>query len=397
MKSQNLILIAMLLVCLGLSPQTLAVVPAPDGGYPGANTAEGQTALFSLTTGSYNTAVGFLSLRSDATGSFNTAIGAGALLASTADENTATGFGALLSNTTGTRNTANGALALFYNTTGLNNTADGFQALFSNSQGGGDTAIGWQALRSNTSGGSNTAIGENALDGNTTGSYNTACGQDALINNVTGSSNVALGMSAGGNVSTADHVICIGALGANISNSCYIDNIFNATSSGGIAVFVNQNGRLGTMTSSRRFKDNIIPMDQASDGLYALHPVTFRYKKGIDPEGSSAAQFGLVAEDVEKVNRHLVVYDKEGKPYSVRYDQVNAMLLNEFLKEHKIVQELQATVQKQEAIIAQQQKSFQSEFAAQEKRLETVTAGLEKLSAQLELSKSRSQTALNNP
>jgi septal ring factor EnvC (AmiA/AmiB activator) len=136
-------------------------------------------------------------------------------------------------------------------------------------------------------------------------------------------------------------------------------------------------------------------MDKASEALFALKPVTFRYRKEVDPEGMS--QFGLVAEDVEKVNRNLVVYDKEGKSYSVRYDQVNAMLLNEFLKERKIVQELQATVQKQEAIIAQQQKSFQSEFAAQEKRLETVTAGLEKLSAQLELSKSRSQTALNNP
>jgi trimeric autotransporter adhesin len=302
---------AVTFVCFALSPSTRAVVPAPDGGYPGANTAEGQSALFSLTTGGYNTAVGYLSLRSNTTASFNTAIGTGALLANigasngAGDENTATGAGVLLSNNTGTANTANGAFALFNNTTGGYNTANGFHALFSNS----------------------------------TAYYNTAIGENALSNNTIGAGNVALGFNACSGVTTADNVICIGGdvSGANVTNSCYIGSIFGATSSGGTAVFINMNGRLGTMTSSRRFKEEIKPMDKASEALFALKPVAFRYKKDIDPAGTP--QLGLVAEDVEKVNPDLVVRDKEGNPYSVRYDQVNAMLLNEFLKEHREVQE----------------------------------------------------------
>ena len=134
-----------------------------------------------------------------------------------------------------------------------------------------------------------------------------------------------MGVNAGIAVTTANNVICIGADGNNVDNSCYIGNIFGATSSGGAAVLVNADGKLGTMTSSQRFKDDIKPMDKASEALLALKPVTFRYKKEIDPAGTR--QLGLVAEDVVKVNPDLVVRDKEGKPYSVRYDQVNAMLL----------------------------------------------------------------------
>jgi trimeric autotransporter adhesin len=174
---------------------------------------------------------------------------------------------------------------------------------------------------------------------------------------------------AGSGVSTADDVICIGAAGADVSHSCYIDNIFNQPSPSGLAVFVNSDGKLGTIMSSRRFKEDVKAMDKASEAILALQPVTFRYKKDFDPTGT--AQFGLVAEDVAKVNPDLVVRDKGGKPYSVRYNQVNAMLLNEFLKEHQKVQDL-------------------------EKQVEKLTAGLQKVSAQIEASKPAPQTVVNN-
>jgi hypothetical protein len=192
-----------------------------------------------------------------------------------------------------------------------------------------------------------------------------------------------LGVQAGANVTTADQVICIGAAGENVSNSCYIGNIFSATSGSGTAVFVNSAGKLGTSTSSRRFKQQIKPMEQASEALYALKPVSFHYKKEIDQQG--IAQFGLVAEDVEKVNRDLVVRDKEGKPYSVRYDQVNAMLLNEFLKEHRKNEEQEKTIA--------QLKSGISDLAATMKQQ---AAQIQKVSAQLEASKPAPQV-VNNP
>src|SRR5262249_51161780 len=211
-----------------------------------------------------------------------------------------------------------------------------------------NTATGSDALVSNTTGGANTANGIDALSNNTTGSLNTAVGQVALGNSTTGSQNIALGAGAGLQVNTADNVICIGAnvVGADVSTPCFIGTIFGAQSSGGTAVFINSSGQLGTATSSRRFKDEIKPMNNASEALFALKPVAFRYKKEIDPVGTR--QLGLVAEDVEKVNPDLIVCDKEGKPYSVRYDQVNAMLLNEFLKEHREVQELKTTVVQQQ-------------------------------------------------
>jgi hypothetical protein len=175
----------------------------------------------------------------------------------------------------------------------------------------------------------------------------------------TGDNNTALGAGAGGNVTTASNVICIGALvaGANVSNSCYIGNIFGTTSSAGIAVFVNSDGKLGTATSSKRFTEDIKSMDRASEALFSLKPVAFRYNKEIDPAGIS--QFGLVAEDVEKVNPNLVVRDKEGNPYSVRYDQVNAMLLNEFLKEHCKVQEQQKEIDSLKAELKEQRDLIQ--------------------------------------
>jgi len=389
------ILIVLMLACAATAgPNLHAVVPPPDGGYPGGNTAEGQNALLSLTTGGFNTGLGFLSLRSNTTGSFNTAVGAGTLLANTEANNTATGAGALLSNTSGFNNTANGTLALFSNTEGDSNTAYGLTALFANTTGAQNTAVGLSALTHNTEGGDNTAVGLIALSNNTTGSANTAVGSNALGNNdggnqnaavgpfalgnnVNGSNNIALGSSAGTGVTTADNVICIGTAGQNVANSCYIGQIFGVTSSGGLAVFVNADGKLGTATSSRRFKEAIAPMDSTSKVLFALKPVTFRYKNEIDPAGLS--QFGLVAEDVEKVSPDLVVRDKEGKPYSVRYDQVNAMLLNEFLKEHRKVEQLE--------------KDLRSTIAQQQKGIEMLNAGLQEVSAQLEISRATPRTA----
>jgi uncharacterized coiled-coil protein SlyX len=364
MKNRNVMFTTLLLAYFGFLSGGLAVVPAPDGGYPGGNTAEGQNALFSLTSGGFNTAVGFLSLRSDATNSFNTAIGAGTLLANTADENTAIGAGALLSNSTGPGNTANGAFALFSNTIGNGNTASGDRALFGNTEGN-----------------SNTAVGTGALPGNTTGSFNTAVGQGAGIG-----------------VTTASNVICIGAGAQNVSNTCFIGNIRGVTTfnNNAIPVLVDSVGQLGTVSSSRRFKKEIKSMDKTSESILALKPVTFHYKS----DHTNRPEFGLIAEEVAEVNPNLVVRDESGEIYTVRYDAVNAMLLNEFLKEHRKVQEqearirqLESTLSKQEATIAQQQNGMEAVTA----RLNDQAAQIHKVSAQIEVRKAVDQMALHKP
>jgi hypothetical protein len=336
----------------------------------------GINALRANESGNNNTAVGTNALFYN-TASSNTAVGDSALLHNTGgSKNTASGYQALLNNQTGSDNTANGYGALYKNMLGLNNTAIGFQAL-SNSDGDENTAVGARALFNN-SGGGNTAVGYRALFSNAGplgGRGNTAVGHRALSNS-TGDSNIALGQDAGSSITTADNVICIGIAGTNVSNSCFVGNIFGATSSGGSTVYVNANGRLGTKTSSRRFKDQIKPMDSASEAILALKPVSFRYRKDIDPEGTS--QFGLIAEDVERVSPHLVVRDKDGKPYSVRYEAVNAMLLNEFLKEHRKVQKLEAALE------------------AVTKRLKQQDAKIQKVSAQFEMSKPAPQVVNNN-
>jgi hypothetical protein len=371
------------------------------------NTANGAFALLNNDGGQGNTAVGTDALHDNTSGSFSTATGFGALVHNNTNANTAngalalqnntTGFGntgtggqALQSNQGGSHNTATGYQALLFNTTSDDNTAYGYQTLVNNT-GQANTAIGFQALYHNTSSNFNTAIGWGAL-GDNTGDNNTAVGQIALNNNTTGSVNTALGAAAGNGVTTGNNVICIGAAGANVDNSCYIGNIWNQPSPGGTTVFVNTDGKLGTTLSSRRFKEKIEPMGKGSEAILALQPVTFRYKKEFDP--TKAAQFGLVAEDVEKVNSDLVVHDKEGKPCSVRYDQVNAMLLNEFLKEHHKVEEQDTRILKQEATIAKQQK-----------QIEALAAGLQKVSRQLaaantsdgglEPSKAGTQTVVN--
>jgi Chaperone of endosialidase len=368
------LLAALALVCFVPSPIMQAVVPPPDGGYPGFNTAEGQNALFSLNTGAANTAVGWYSLFSNTDGSFNTGVGAGTLLFNVGNqsmlegvENTALGTAALLFNDTGRRNTAVGVAALLNNNTGLVNCAFGSRALYSNTIGNTHTAVGFQALFSNTTGDANTAVGRDALYSNATGVENTGIGYLALNSNSTGSSNTALGSNAGSSVATASNVICIGAdvFGADMSNTTWIGNVYGVTTQSGTtsSVIVSDTGQLGTVASSERFKKDIATMDKASEAILSLKPVTFYYKS----DAKGIAQFGLIAEEVAKVSPALVLPDKQGKPYTVRYDAVNAMLLNEFLKEHRKVEKL-------EAIVVEQQKQIQA-----------LTAGLEKVSVALEM------------
>jgi trimeric autotransporter adhesin len=358
-KTTPSLLTSLAFLCFALLPKAQAVIPPPDGGYPGFNTAEGQNALFGRTTGVANTGVGWHSLFSNTDGSYNTGVGAGTLLFNVGDQTTGEG----------TQNTAIGTGALLFNTTAFNNTAEGAFALFSNTAGNFNTAVGTQALFNNTIGGVNTGIGNAALGNNTTGAFN-----------------VALGDNAGGGVTTANEVICIGTAvaGENVSNSCYIGSIFGETSASGAAVYVNSSHKLGTLTSSSRFKDDIKPMERLSEALFALKPVSFHYKKEIDPAGMQ--QFGLVAEDVDKINPDLVVRDKEGKPYSVRYEQVNAMLLNEFLKEHKAFVEEQHKVKKLEATVVGLAATVKEQAAP-----------IRKVSAQIEVSKATPNMALSSP
>ena len=231
-------------------------------------------------------------------------------------------------------------------------------------------------------------------------------GFEALGNNISGSSNIALGSNAGINLTTGSNNIDIGAPGAageantirigksGTQKKAFVAGIRGVTVASGVGVIVGTTGQLGTVVSSARFKEAIKLMDKTSEAILALKPVTFRYKQELDPDG--IPQFGLVAEQVEKVNPDLVARDNEGKAYTVRYEAVNAMLLNEFLKEHRIVQELKSTVAKQEAIIAKQQNGFESNIARQQKQIQALTAGLEKVSAQLEVSKP-APPVVNNP
>jgi hypothetical protein len=402
----SLILISLITCFASLRPAE-AVDPPPDGEYPQGNTAEGYNAFFSLTNGKRNTALGASALFSNKGGDNNTATGFLALNRNTAgNENTATGALALADNALGRQNTATGFLALEHNTNGISNTATGLAALRDNSTGNANTATGRDsllnnsigndntatgntALRDNSTGNGNTATGRDSLHNNTTGGLNTASGFEALFHNTTGSFNVALGAGAGSGVITANDVICIGraVAGVNVNGTCFIGNIRGVTTqnANALPVVIDGAGQLGTASSSQRFKHDIKPMGKASEALLALEPVTFHYKS----DSTNIAQFGLIAEEVEKVNPDLVVSDQNGEIYTVRYDAVNAMLLNEFLKEHR-------KVEVQEATIAQQRKDFEAAIAQQQKQIEALTAGLQKVSAQLEVSKPAPQTVVNN-
>ena len=327
-------------------------------------------------------------------------MGVNALLENTTGaNNTANGVNALSSNTTANNNTATGSNALLENTTGNNNTANGTNALLNNNSNH-NTASGRAALQNNARGAQNTATGSGALLNNVSGNNNTGIGVNALFNS-TGNNNIGLGHSAGSNLTTGSNNIDIGASGVvgesktirigrpGLQNSTFIAGIFGVAMSGSVVV-VNSSGKLGVVPSSARFKDNIEPMDKASEAILALEPVTFRYKGEIDSK--RIRQFGLVAEEVEKVSPDLVVRDEEGKPYSVRYDAVNAMLLNEFLKEHKAALNEHRKVQELEATVAQQQKGMEVLTA----QLKEQAAQIQRVSAQIELSKPAPQTVLNN-
>src|SRR5437667_4340767 len=393
MRSSGLILL--LLACIGAS-KVQAVSPPSDGGYPGGNTAEGQAALFSLTTGTGNTATGFKAAFRNTTGFSNTSTGNGALFSNTTVEgNTAIGQAALSINTTGVANVAVGAGALNANINGLSNTAVGTNALEANATGFENTAIGDEALTI-SNGTNNSALGHFALFRNTTGNFNTAVGEEALFSNTSGSLNIAIGREAGDSIITADNVICIGSnlSGANVSNSCFIGNIrgVTTTNTDAIPVLIDSAGQLGTASSSRRFKREIKPMNQTSESILALKPVTFNYRS----DKKSTPQFGLIAEEVAEVNPDLVVRDKNGEIYTVRYDAVNAMLLNEFLKEHRRVEEQQATV-------THLQKDFQAVSAEQQEEIQLLRAQLkeqaaqiQKVSVELKLQKAPVQTVVDN-
>ena len=359
------------------------------------NTGNGASALFNNTTGSQNTATGAGALFTNTTGGGNTATGVSALSNNNADNNTATGVNALSDNYTGTQNTANGVAALSLNTTGSSNTATGDNALLSNTTASGNTATGAGALQFNTTGTSNTADGFNTLSHNTTGKSNIAVGVNAGDNLTTGNNNIDIGNA--GSAGEANH-IRIGTIGTQ--TAAFIAGIHGVPVAQGIGVIVDSNGHLGTVSSSERFTDKIKPMNKASEAILALKPVTFRYKHELDPDG--IRQFGLVAEQVEKVNPDLVVRDADGKINTVRYEAVNAMLVNEFLKAHHKIEEQQATITqvksilaKQEATIAKQQRDFQAAAAQQQKEIEALTAGLQKMSAQVEMSRPAPQMALN--
>src|SRR6266540_331609 len=298
----------------------------------------------------------------------------------TGNRNTAAGFSALSSNTTGFGNTATGCFALSSNTTSNDNTADGFNALLTNI-GYRNTAIGQAALFNNVGDDDNTAVGRGALFNNTAGNSNTAIGENALGSNRTGYNNTALGVFAGFGVTSARGVIAIEALGADVDDSCFIGNIYGVTTQSGttVPVVVSDGGQLGTIASSERFKKDIVTMDKTSEAILSLRPVTFHYKT----DTKDTPQFGLIAEEVAKVNPALVLPDKNGKPYTVRYDQVNAMLLNEFLKEHRKNEEQEATISQLRSTVSQQQKDFQSTVAQLTARLDEQAAQIQKVSAQL--------------
>jgi hypothetical protein len=346
------------------------------------NTAFGRAALFTNTEGFENTAVGIYCLQFNTTGSNNVAIGNSALQANTTGNgNVATGQGALLNNTTADNNTAYGTFALSANTTGTGNTATGSGALFDNTIGNFNTANGNGALGSNTEGTNNTAIGQGALLANTDGGFNTAFGSEALTNLTSGSGNVGIGPGAGSALTSGGGNIYVGNPGVTTETATIRIGVpeHAATYIGGISgtpvvgdtVVVDANGQLGTATSSARFKKAIKPMDKTSDAILALKPVSFQYKS--DSKGTP--QFGLIAEEVAKVNPDLVVRDREGEIYSVRYEAVNAMLLNEFLKAHHQLQDLKGIV------------------AEQQEQIKALTSGLQKVSAQMELGKPAPQMA----
>ncbi len=437
------------LVCFGLAPMAKAVGPDTGGAIAGSNNGEGIGVLVSrtsgiwntgtgfealnhLTAGQQNTATGLRALNNDINGGYNTATGVLSLFSNTSGFfNSATGAYSLANNTTGLRNTALGYAALYRNAGGEDNTAVGFAALYHNSvfassncafgksalfnnlkaetnnafgvealynnlTGEPNNAFGTGALFANTEGSSNNAFGHDALRNNVDGEWNNAFGFEALKTNVSGSFNTAIGDSAGFDI-TGDGNVCIGegVLGqTGVNDSTYIRNI-NTTAQpivagvDGVTVDLTT-GRLGHGVSSRRYKEQIKPMDKASEMLFALKPVTYRYKKEIDPK--QTLDFGLIAEEVAKVSPELAIRDAKGQVANVRYNAINAMLLNEFLKEHQQVVEQQATIAELKSTVAQQQKGMDVLTA----QLNEQATQIQKVSAQIEMSRPVPKVVLNN-
>jgi hypothetical protein len=407
-------------VCFALAPMVDAQGPDTDGAIPGANNGEGIgvlvnrtsgvwntgtgfEALNHLTAGNQNTATGLRALSSDTNGGFNTATGVFSRFSNTSGFfKSATGAYSLANNTLGNRNTANGYGALYFNTEGYQNTATGFGALYKNTTGFANTANGYLALANHTTGVVNTAIGNRALTNNTTGTGNTAVGSAALLSNATGANNTALGRVAGGDITGSGNV-CIGqGVGgeALVNDTTWIRNVYDSVASER-QVYVNSDNKIGTLSSSRRYKEDIKPMDTASETLFALKPVTFRYKKEIDR--SRALSFGLIAEEVARISPDLITRDEEGQPQTVRYEAINAMLLNEFLKEHRKVEEQDRKmrgqdrkIKEQEATIAQLRKDFQTTVAQLTARLEEQASLIQKVSGQIELNGAAQRTVFND-
>ena len=392
MKSRKIIFTTVLsaVVCFGLCQQVQSATDTPDPGgtLSTSNTADGQSALGSLTTGLYNSAFGFLSVLSLSDANFDTGVGAAALLVDNGGTNTAVGAAALFSNTTGGDNNAVGVFALFTNVSGFFDNAVGHSALQSNVDGSQNNAMGDLALFSNTSGDTNTAVGDDALFSVTEGSSNTGLGDEAGNGITTGSNNTCIGKDAGIGIVDGSDIIAIGTpaagIFANFGPTCFIGGINEPTGDPGstVAVLIDSNNNLGTSASTRRVKHDIKPMDKASEVILALKPVTFKYNYDV----KNTPCFGLVAEDVAEVDRDLVVLDKEGRPKTVRYDQVNAMLLNEFLKEHKKVEEQQASISQ-----------LKGEMQTMVAQLKEQAAQIQKVSAQLEVNKPAPQVVANKP
>jgi hypothetical protein len=355
------------LACLAFPQTVRAVIPAPDGGYPNGNTAEGTNALFDLDTNnsSDNTALGNEAMDLTDIASGNTAVGSFTMEFCAGDKNVGIGEFALFQ-VSGDSNTGVGSFALGVDISGANNTA-----------------VGEGAVGNNVSGNSNTGVGFNAL-GSNTGSSNIAIGESAGFNLTNGKNNIDIG-----NTGTAGESAKI-RIGNKAHKSTFIAGIRGVTVAGGIGVIIDTNGQLGTVSSSRRFKDDIKPMDKASEALLSLHPVTFRYKKELDPVG--IPQFGLVAEDVAKVDPDLVAKDEDGKVYSVRYEAVNAMLLNEFLKAHKALAQETNKNRAQEETIGE----LKAAVAREEREIQNLTTNLQKISEDLALRKPTPRVVTND-
>ncbi len=240
-----------------------------------------------------------------------------------------------------------------------------------------------------------------------TGFYNTAIGLNSLANNTSGSNNIALGNYAGINLTSGNDNIDIGHAGVaeeagtihvgteGTQTRSYMAGIMASPLADGVAVGISATGQLGVRGSSARLKEDIHPMAQASEAILALQPVAFRYRKAIDPQGK--AHYGLVAEEVEKVNPDLVAHDAAGKPFTVRYDEVNAMLLNEFLKEHEKVEAQSTTVTAQEKEIAALKATVAQQAVEQKRAIDALSAIVKAQAEQIQKVSAQVQTKQDGP